>query len=112
MTNPTRGTVTHEIDGIPYTMRLDWNAVAEIREKFPDGYNLTNPSHLSVVMAVAMAGRHPDMTPERIMEMSPPLAPAIEAVTDAINYCWFGAKDPPAKVEDPGNPPGTAGKTA
>lgn len=110
--NPVRGTITIDIDGKTYTMRLDWHGVAQVRRAFPDGYNLSDPEHLSVIMSVAMAKYHPEMNPDAIMDMSPPLELAIQSVTDMINYSWWGAKNAPEskegqEEESPENPPET-----
>lgn len=97
--NPTKGTVVITIDDRDYTMRLNWHGIAQIRRSYPEGYNLTDPEHLSVIMAVAMAEKHPEMTPDVIMDLSPPLEKAIDAVTDLINFSWWGAKTPPERKE-------------
>ena len=97
--NPPRGTVFVEIDGKSYQMRLNWHGIAQIRRSYPEGYNLTDPEHLAVIMAVAMAHKHPEMTPDVIMDLSPPLEKAIDAVTDLINFSWWGAKTPPERKE-------------
>lgn len=102
MDNPIRGTVQLDIEGTTYTMRLNWHGVAQIRRAYPDGYNLADPEHLSVIMSIAMAEKHPDMTPDRIMDLSPPLETAIEAVSDLVNYSWWGQKTAPERKEEEG----------
>ena len=97
--NPVRGTVRIDIDGETYTMRLNWHGIAQVRQSYPDGYNLADPRHLSVIMSIAMAERHPEMTPDRIMDLSPPLEHAISAVGDMINYSWWGQKDMPEEKD-------------
>ena len=71
--NPSRGVVHLEIYGKTYEMRLDWHGIAQVRRSYPEGYDLMNPEHLAVIMAVAMAKKHPEMTPDVIMDLGPPL---------------------------------------
>lgn len=111
--NPVRGTVPFQIDGRTFTMRLTWHGVAQVRRLYPDGYNLADPEHLAVIMSVAMQANHPEMTPDAIMDLSPPLERAIEAVSDLVNYSWWGTKTPPerkeeAETENPRMPKATA----
>jgi hypothetical protein len=96
--NPVRGTVPIEIDGVTYIMRLNWHGVAQIREIYPDGYDLMDMKTLATVMSVCLPN-NPDMTPERIMDAGPPIETSIEKVTDVINYSWFGSKSPPENIE-------------
>ena len=98
--NETKGIVHLRIGDKTYEMRLNWHGIAQVRRAYPDGYNLTDPEHLAVIMAVAMAAKHPEMTPDAIMDLSPPLERAIDAVTDLINYSWWGAKTPPERKEE------------
>ena len=98
--NPTKGVTVITIDDQNYTMRLNWHGIAQIRRAYPEGYNLTDPEHLSVIMAVAMAEKHPEMTPDVIMDLSPPLEMAIDAVTDMINFSWWGSKTPPERKDE------------
>jgi hypothetical protein len=100
MENPIAGTVPFEIDGTTYTMRLTWHGVAQVRRAYPDGYNLADPEHLAVIMSIAMNAKHPEMTADRIMDLSPPLETAIEAVSTLINYSWWGQKTPPERKEE------------
>lgn len=99
--NPTRGTAEISLDGKTYTMRLNWHGIVKVRRAYPEGYNLADPEHLATVMAIALAEHHPDITADHVMDMSPPIEKCIEAVTDCINYAWWGAPEPPErKPED------------
>lgn len=107
--NPVRGIVNIEIEGETYEMRLTWHGVAQVRHIYPDGYNLADPNHLAVIMSIAMGHKHPDMSPDRIMDLSPPLETAISAVSTMIDYAWWGkkgeAEDKVKEEESAENPP-------
>ena len=96
--NPIRGTTPIEINGVTYVMRLNWHGIAQIREMWPDGYDLMDVKTLATIISLALPN-HEDMTPERIMDEAPAIEPAIEKVSDMINYCWFGSKVEPPKQE-------------
>jgi len=105
--NPVRGTVPIEIGGATYVMRLNWHGIAQIRELYPDGYDLMDVKTLATIISICLHG-HDDMTPDRIMDEAPAIEPAIEKVSDMINYSWFGAKLPPEKEQkepEAENPP-------
>lgn len=103
--NPLRGTVPIVINDETYTMRLNWHGIAQIRRLYPNGYDLSDPEHLSVIISIAMSEAHPDMTPDMVMDLSPPIESAIDAVTDLINYAWWGSKkQPERKVEEEAEP--------
>lgn len=98
--NPEAGVVNFRIGDETFTMRLNWHGIAQIRRAYPEGYNLADPEHLAVIMSIAMSTKHPDMTPDRIMDLSPPLEKAIESVSDMINFSWWGQKTPPERKEE------------
>jgi hypothetical protein len=104
--NPVRGTVPIEIGGVTYIMRLNWHGIAQIRELYPDGYDLMDVKTLATIMSICLPG-NPDMTADKIMDEAPAIEPSIEKVSDMINYSWFGAKVPDntEKKEEPENPP-------
>lgn len=92
--NPVRGTVPIEIDGVTYIMRLTWHGVAQIRELYPDGYDLMDMKTLATIMAICLPDQK-DVSAEWVMDRAPPIEPSIEKVSDMINYAWFGTKEPP-----------------
>ena len=96
--NPVRGTVPVEIGGVTYVMRLNWHGIAQIRELYPDGYDLMDVKTLATIMSICLPN-NPEMTVDRIMDESPPIEPSIESVSNMINYSWFGSKVEPEKPE-------------
>jgi len=88
-----------EINGERYTLRFTWRALSEIEEKFGQNPNMFDPE---VVAAMAEAGfkeKHPDLTAEKILELSPPLIPFAKAVQDAFKYAYFGNEPMPDEVK-------------
>ncbi len=67
------------------------------------------PAALSVILSVGMKKHHPEMTPEKVMELSPPIFPARKAIDAALEVAYFGPDGAPApeKGADP-----TEGKPA
>lgn len=100
--NPLRGEGSIVLEGKSFPLRYSWTALAELHAKFPNGFALNNPAVLAEVLALGLRHADPDMTPEKLMEMSPPLIDAIDAANRAIAAAYYGDKEPP---ENPENPP-------
>lgn len=95
--NPVKGTHVFQMGGEDYKLRFSWDALAQIHEAFPDGHNLMNPAHLAKVLEIGLAEYHPDTKAEEIRKIAPPIMTAVEAVTRALNYAYFGTAEPPKK---------------
>jgi hypothetical protein len=93
--NKITGDKVIEIDGQKYVMRFTWRVLSEIEQKYGDKPNLFDPEVIATVAAGALSKRYPDMTAERIMELSPPLIPFANAVQEALKWAYFGAGDMP-----------------
>jgi hypothetical protein len=114
MANHLAGKVEITLDGNTHTLRYDWNGIAELTRLYPDGYNLMDPQQLATIIAVGLKHEMPDLTPQQIMDMSPPIIDTMEAVGSAINCAYFGTPKAPApeeKAEDE-NPQKKAAKRA
>lgn len=92
--NPIRGAVDVELAGEMYTLRFDWNALAAIEAAQGDSPNLFDPHVVASVAAIGFAARHPELTAERIMELSPPLMPFAGIVQQALQLAYFGPESP------------------
>jgi len=90
--NPVTGEKIITINGQAYTLRFTWRALSEIEAKYGDSPNLFNTEVLAAVAASGFRDKHPDMTAERIMELSPPVMPFCVAVREAIQWAYFGAE--------------------
>ena len=100
MMNSTTGEYEIDIWGKPYAVRFDWDTLAEVTEKHGDSPNLFNPGVVASVASIGMKKRHPEMTPERIKELSPPLIPFAKGIQAALHSAYFGAESLPQSEGD------------
>ena len=84
-----------KIDGKTYFLRYTWKALEEVAEKCGDSPNLFEPETVAFVGSVGMRENHPEMTPEKLMELSPPLIPFANDVQKTLQYSYFGDKGIP-----------------
>lgn len=87
--NPITGEMIIDVAGVKYTLRYDWQALSELQAKHGDAPNLFNADVVADVAAIGLR-KYPEMTAERIKELSPPLIPFANAVQKAIQYAYFG----------------------
>lgn len=100
---PHAGEARLTIDGKEYTLVFDWRAFSMLgKAGFTGMESLTpyEPEKLANVLAIALARHHPEMTAERILDLSPPFLPVINALARAIAYALTG---PGAEKQE--NPP-------
>lgn len=89
--NPIRGLAVTEIDGRRVSLVFNWDALAKLRATFGDEtLDLLNPDTLARVGELALAAHAPDLTADRLRELSPPLMPFVEAVNRAHHYALWG----------------------
>ena len=93
--NRITGEVDVRIEGKTYYLRFDWNCLAAIEEAHGDSPNLFNPDVVASIAAIGFRRKHPDMTPERIKELSPPLMPFAASVQQALQWAYFGLDELP-----------------
>lgn len=98
--NPLTGEKQVIINGNKYTLRFTWRAIAEIRQKYGDDPNMYNPEAVACICAAGMRERHPEMTAERIMELSPPLFPLVSDLQEALQWAYFGAQAIPEESQE------------
>jgi hypothetical protein len=98
--NPITGEAVIDICGKSYTIRFDWEAIAAVNAVHGDGPNLFNPVIVASIAAIGMKKYHPEMTAERIRELSPPLIPFAAAVQQALQWAYFGAEKPPTETAE------------
>jgi hypothetical protein len=79
-----------DILGKPYYLRFTWAALAEVAGKYGDAPNLFDPETVAFVASAGLRDKHPEMTPEKIMELSPPLIPFANDVQEALKWAYFG----------------------
>jgi len=98
--NPVTGQKIIVVGGEPLTLRFTWAALAEIEHKYGDNPNLFDPEIVATVAAAGLREKHPDITAERIMQLSPPLMPFMRDVQQALRWAYFGAEPTPEAVPD------------
>lgn len=89
-----------DIDGTAYYLRYTWAALAEVAGKYGDNPNLFDVETVAFVGSAGLREKHPEMTPEKIMELSPPLVPFANDVQEALRWAYFG--DAPIPDSDDG----------
>jgi len=102
--NPLKGEGAILLDGKSYPLRFTWSALAELQEKYPSGFNTARTDVLADLIAWGLRHVAPELTPEKIMDLSPPMIESIEAVNKALMIAYYGEKGPP-KTEEGENPP-------
>jgi len=93
--NPVTGEKEVTMGGQRYVLRFTWRALAEIEKKHGEHPDMFDPETVASVAAAGMRERHPDMTSERIMDLSPPLVPFARAVQEALAWAYFGGEAVP-----------------
>jgi len=84
-----------KIDGKTYFLRYTWKALVEISDKYGDNPNLFQAETVAFVGSAGMRAKHPEMTSEKIMEISPPLIPFANDVQEALTWAYFGDQGVP-----------------
>jgi hypothetical protein len=84
------------LNGMSYILRFDWRALAEIEKDHGESPNLFRAATLASVAAAGFRRYHPELTAERIADISPPLAPFARAVQEALQWAYFGDEAVPA----------------
>jgi len=81
----------------------DWRAIARAKETCGNDvfYNLYSrtPDVVADVLAIGLEKHHPDIGKDQILDLSPPLIPAIKAIDDALAMAYWGPDGPPKKQE-------------
>jgi hypothetical protein len=93
--NPVTGEKIVHIQGARYVLRFTWRALAEIESKHGENPSLFSPEVLASVAESGFRANHPDLSAERIMELSPPIVPFALAVQEAIRWANFGPEGIP-----------------
>jgi hypothetical protein len=98
--NAYRGEVAVEIGGATRILRYDWAAIAEM--KVIVGGDVVTPLAQALrdldlgvsckALAIGLRAGWPEVTVERLMELSPPIVPTMQAVELAIFHAFHGAR--------------------
>ncbi len=88
------GAKNTKINGQSYSLRFSWAALAEVAQEYGESPDLFDPKVLAFVGSAGLREKHPEMTTERLIEMSPPLVPFANDVQQALTWAYFGDKTP------------------
>jgi hypothetical protein len=103
---PHAGEARVVIEGKEYTLLFDWRAFSMLgKAGFTGMESLTpyEPERLAEILAIGLARHHPEMTATRLLDISPPFLPVINALARAIGYALTGPGE-----DKPANPPPAA----
>jgi len=109
MANPHRGEV--ELTAGEKTLKLvfDWNAIAVLQDEFGEDetFEKLKVKTLARLLEIGCQKHHPEMTADEIMDLSPEIPAAMEAVQKALLLGWGGpdALVESEEVEETENPP-------
>jgi hypothetical protein len=78
-----------------FIVRFNWKALAEIADKYGDTPNLFKPEVVAFVASMGLLARYPEMTPGKIMELSPPFLPFANDIQLALKWAYFGGENVP-----------------
>jgi hypothetical protein len=98
MINQYKGEYLIDIGGQSYKLVYDWNALAVVSVNYSPAkvaslYNTIDPKTLAGVLAAGLIKHHPEITAEKIIEISPAYMPCVEAVDKAMAYAYFGTDE-------------------
>lgn len=89
--NPIRGLHRFRMLGKLFTLQYTWDQLAELESVYgANGPQLGDFTALAHTASVGLIARHPEMTPEHIRSLSPPVFILNQAVTKALKYAYFG----------------------
>lgn len=93
--NPITGATPFVMDGKEYSLHFGWGAIVEISKKFGENTNLFDPGVLSSVLSIGLKKYHGNISPQDVLDASPPVIDAISAVNKALERAYFGDKGAP-----------------
>lgn len=98
--NAITGEVEVQLAGATYTLRFDWNCLAAIEAAHGDGPNFLSQDTVASIAAIGFHRCHPELTVERLKEISPPFMPFAQTIQQALQYAYFGDAELPDDPED------------
>src|SRR5690606_21329882 len=86
-------------------LRYDWRAMAALKTLLGKDFlakldqvmmdAAADPEALANILAIGLQRNHPEMDAEKVMDLSPPIAAAVEVVATALARAFYGDKGPP-----------------
>lgn len=91
--NPTHGIHQFMMHGNVYTLYFPWKELSPLELTIPEP-DYSNRVTLAKFAAAGLRHHHPEMTEEKIWQMSPPFFVLRAAVIKALEYAYWGGEDP------------------
>lgn len=92
--NKYTGETFIELGGKSYTIVFDWKALAAVRSLYGDEQDALlmrgDVNAVANVLACGLMRHHPEMTAEKIIDLSPPFIPTVKALDVALNAAYYG----------------------
>lgn len=94
MSNKYTGEFTVKIGKTDYSLVYDWEALGQIQTEF--GSNAvgdifsSTPQVVAQILAIGLKKKHPEMSAEKIISISPPIKLMAKAIDTAILYANWG----------------------
>lgn len=109
--NPYRSEVSIRLGDQDYIVWYGWNGIALLQSRIGHDFDVkigeaiqrVDLPVISLALSIGLYHRWPEMTPERIFELSPPLAKTTEAITTGLRVAFHGTREVPG--EPVTNPP-------
>lgn len=93
------GDVYLDLGGVNYTLRFDWRALSKVKTQYGDEAILRlldqTPETIAGMLVCALERNHPEITLDKILDVSPPITPVLQAIDKALSYAYFGPDGPP-----------------
>lgn len=104
--NPYRGEVALELDGKPHVLRFTWSALVQLRADFGSDFDTRlsaamldlDLEAIAKALAIGLRHAHPDITPARVMDGSPTITAATDALQTALRLAFHGPGEVVAKA--------------
>jgi hypothetical protein len=91
------GKLKVNIGRVQGTLLFNWQALAEVESEFGETPNFFKSEVTAKIAEFGFKATNPELTQDRIMELSPPLVPFISAVQSALNSAYYGTDPEPKK---------------
>ncbi len=83
------------LGGQSYRLIYDWAALSRIQDEVSKDALIdlpaAKPSEIAKLLSIGLNRNHPEMTAEKLMELSPPIISVLGMIDAAIAYAYYGS---------------------
>ena len=95
------GEYKYKIGDDEFVLVYDWRALSRVQTTY--GHDVFRnifklPADVADILLIGMKTHHPEMTKDRVLDLSPPLFTAIKAIDKALTFSYFGPDGPPKDI--------------